>query len=105
MSDSEASRRRWSLALLMAGGIVISYLDRVNLSHALMEIKKELILSPSQQGMLLSAFSWGYVLFMLLGGMIVDRFGPVRTAAAAATLWSLATAWTGAASGYISILA
>lgn len=104
MTRGDAGRRRWGLAFLMAGGIAISYLDRVNLSHALVEIKKDLILSPSQQGILLSAFSWGYVLFMLLGGLIVDRFGPVRTAAAAATLWSLATAWTGAASGYVSLL-
>lgn len=100
-----STRAKVGLILLMSSGIVINYIDRVNISHAILPMSRELKLSAIEQGVVLSAFSWGYVLFMLLGGVLVDRAGPVRVAGLAATFWSLGTAWTGLAGSFTSILA
>lgn len=72
-------------------GIVINYMDRVNISHAILVISKEMNLTPFQQGIILSSFSWGYVAFMLAGGLLVDRFGPRIVNAVAAFAWSVFT--------------
>jgi MFS family permease len=78
----------------MAVGIAINYVDRVNISHAMLSIAADLKLTRVQQGAILSAFSLGYVAAMLPGGFLVDRIGPGRMAAIGATAWSMATAWT-----------
>jgi len=83
----------------MSAGILINYIDRVNIAHALVPMAAELKLSKVEQGVVLSAFSWGYVVFMVVGGFLVDRFGPHRAAAAAGAAWSMATAATGASWG------
>lgn len=56
-------------------GVVINYIDRVSISHAIIVIAKDFHLTPIQQGIVLSSFSAGYVAFMLIGGILVDRFG------------------------------
>src|SRR3989338_6655040 len=56
---------RWSIGILMFLGIVINYMDRVNISHAIVLISKEMNLTPVEQGFIMSAFSWGYVAFFL----------------------------------------
>lgn len=89
----------------MSCGILINYIDRVNISHAILPIAKEFSLSPIEQGFILSAFSWGYVIFMGAGGLLIDRFGAVRISTWAAIVWSIATAGSGAALGYQSLLA
>lgn len=86
-------------------GIVINYMDRVNISHAIILIAKEMRLSPLQQGIIMSSFSWGYVFFMLMGGWLVDRFGPRIVNALSCLAWSGFTAVGGFASGFTSFLA
>lgn len=83
---------RWTIGLLMFLGITINYMDRVNISHAILVIAEEMHFTPLQQGIVLSSFSWGYVLFMLLGGWLVDKWGPRITHTIAAIAWSLFTA-------------
>lgn len=83
---------RWVIGLLMFLGITINYMDRVNISHAILIIANEMHLTSIQQGIILSSFSWGYVLFMLIGGWLVDKWGPRVTHTIAAIAWSLFTA-------------
>lgn len=99
-----APTKRWALAFLMSAGICVNYIDRVNISHAIVFISREMSLTPLQQGLILSSFSWGYVAFMLVGGFLVDRVGGLRTAALASGLWSLATVWSGLAMSPTSLL-
>lgn len=66
---------RWVIGFLMFFGVVINYIDRVSISHAIIVIAKDFHLTPIQQGIVLSSFSAGYVAFMLIGGILVDRFG------------------------------
>ena len=59
----------------------IAYVDRVNMSVAGKPIAHEFGLSPVALGYLFSSFLWAYVLMMLPGGRLIDRWG---------TQWSLA---------------
>lgn len=73
-------------------GIAISYLVRVNISHAIIPIAEEYSLNEVQQGMLLSAFAWGYVALMFIGGILVDKFGALKMSFRSAIAWSVCTA-------------
>lgn len=59
-------------------GIAIAYFERVGISQGMAAISAELKLTVSQEGLVFSAFSWGYVLFMLPAGYLVTRFGAAR---------------------------
>ncbi|MGH9618810.1 MAG: MFS transporter [Bryobacteraceae bacterium] len=79
------------LALIFAG-ILISYVDRGNLSIAAATIMRDFRLPPASMGVLLSAFFWTYGAFQIPAGFLVDRLGIRRTYAAAFLIWSLASA-------------
>lgn len=83
--------KKWGLAIYMGCGIAISYLVRVNISHAVIPIAAEYGLNEVQQGMLLSAFAWGYVAFMFIGGILVDKFGSLKMSFRSAITWSVFT--------------
>src|SRR3954465_15736594 len=70
------SRTEWILLLLLITSIFINYIDRSNLSIAAPLLQKELSLSPSALGSLLSSFFWTYALLQLFGvaGWLADRF-------------------------------
>lgn len=96
--------RRWTLGWLMFAGVAICYLDRVSISHTIVPMADEFDISPGAQGVILSAFSWGYVLAMPLGGSLVDRVGPRRMAAGACLAWSAVTLMTSFATGFVSLI-
>lgn len=85
-------KKKWGIVLYMSCGIAISYLVRVNISHAIIPIAEEYSLNEVQQGMLLSAFAWGYVTLMFIGGILVDKFGALKMSFRSAIAWSLCTA-------------
>lgn len=84
---------------------VLLYVDRVCISTAKEPITKELRLSDTQFGWVLSAFALGYALFQTPTGMLADRFGPRVTLSAVVTLWSIFTGLSGAVRGLASLLA
>lgn len=85
-------KRKWGIVLYMSCGIALSYLVRVNISHAIIPIAEEYSLNEMQQGMLLSAFAWGYVALMFIGGILVDKFGALKMSFRSAIAWSICTA-------------
>lgn len=85
-------RKKWTLVIYMSIGIALSYLVRVNISHAIIPISKEYSLNEMQQGMLLSAFAWGYVGLMFVGGLLVDKFGALKMSFRSALGWAICTA-------------
>jgi ACS family D-galactonate transporter-like MFS transporter len=85
-------RRRWVVLALIFIGILISYVDRGNLSIAAAPMMRDFAITPAVMGMLLSAFFWTYAAFQLPAGAIVDRFGIGRVYAGAFLVWSLASA-------------
>ncbi|HYI95018.1 MAG TPA: MFS transporter [Bryobacteraceae bacterium] len=94
-----------ALLVLLTISVAINYLDRGALSVAAPLITREMNLSPTQMGLLFSAFFWSYSSFQLLAGWMVDRY-PVRWVYAVGFLmWSLATAAVGLVSGLLGLFA
>ena len=79
------------LALVFVG-IVISYIDRGNLSIAAPSMMRDFRIAPGTMGVLLSAFFWTYSAFQIPAGAFVDRFGIRRSYAGAFLAWSVASA-------------
>jgi len=70
-------------------GSVLLWADRTNFSVAAAAWAKEFGWTPSTIGMMLSAFSLGYLILQPVGGYIADKFGARRTLAAAMAGWSI----------------
>ena len=86
-------------------GWVMSYADRQLITLALPYIGRDLALSPTQQGMIISAFFLTYSIVQIPGGMLVDKLGAKRTAVAGVLAWSLFTVVTGTAGSFAVMLA
>src|SRR5262249_19232295 len=98
-------RRATSIVLgLLCLMYLITYVDRVNIATAASEIRKDLNLSNTQLGFVLSAFGYPYLLFQVFGGWIGDRFGPRRTLFLCGVIWAGATILTGLAGGRLARL-
>jgi MFS family permease len=98
------NKRVW-IALMLFSLAMINYVDRVTLSFAATPISKDFGLSPVALGYLFSSFLWTYTIFLIPMGMLVDRFGAKRVAGFGIGLWSAATAATGIAWSFPSLLA
>jgi MFS family permease len=93
MSAEKTSRLRriqWiAVAFLTIAGI-INYLDRSALSIANTAIREEMGLTPTEMGLLLSAFSLAYAFSQLPIGAMLDRFGARIMLGVGMFFWSLA---------------
>lgn len=83
------TRIRWSVMFMVFLIVTVSYLDRTNLSVAAPTLQKELNLTPTELGLILSAFSWSYALAQIPAGMIAAWAKPRRTYLWAMWLWCL----------------
>ncbi len=97
--------RRWTIGVLLGMGVLVNYIDRINLSVAAPQLQREFNLSPEDLGLLFSAFFWSYSLLQVPGGMVLDRFGVTRVGRWGAFLWAVASTITALASGFGGILA
>ncbi len=97
-------RRYWVFFLLLLFG-AIAYVDRVNMSVAGKPIAHEFGLSPIALGYLFSSFLWAYVLMMLPGGRLIDRWGSHVVASVATAVWSAAQMATGLVGSFATMLA
>ena len=89
---------------LLALAVFINYVDRGNLATAAPLIKDELHLSSTQIGLLLSAFFWTYMPFLVVAGWLAEKINAYRTLALGVVIWSLATAASGLATGFMGLL-
>ena len=99
------SRIRWWAAGLMWAAIAINYIDRTVLSAAAPRIQSQFHLSAVEMGVVMSAFFWSYALLQLPAGFLADRLGQKKVLGFAVLWWSLATAATGVANGFKSLVA
>jgi MFS family permease len=88
---------RWAIVVLLALGLMISFVDRTSLSSALADkgFTGALGLTNVQRGWLNSAFFWSYGLLQMPMGWLVDRYGVKWPYAVCFALWCLAAAATG----------
>lgn len=104
-SHEQPSSARLNFILVLLGlSVFINYIDRSNLSIAAPLIQNELSISPAQLGWLLSAFFWAYAFMQIPAGWLVDRFDVKWVFAVGFSVWTLATAVTGALHGFIALL-
>jgi len=83
----------------------VAYLDRVAISTAAPAMKADLGLSDGQMGLVFSAFTLAYALFEVPSGWLADRFGARWMLTRIVLWWSAMTAATGAATGFVSLVA
>lgn len=73
---------------------MLCYVDRVSISVAIIPLARRFDYAAGAQGLILSAFFWGYFCTQLIGGWMSDRFGGRRVLGAGVAIWSLATLLT-----------
>ena len=83
---------------------MITYLDRVTISLVGVRIKQAFNLSNSQFGWVVGSFAISYAIFEIPSGMLGDRIGQRKVFIRIVLWWSVFTALTGAAFGYVSLL-
>ncbi|AJZ59618.1 major Facilitator Superfamily protein [Paraburkholderia fungorum] len=101
---THATGKRHRLLAMLFVTVVITYLDRSNLSIAATAIAKDLQLDPARMGLVFSAFGWSYALLQIPGGMLVDRTRPRLLLTLVIGLWSLATILQGFAGTFAILL-
>jgi MFS transporter, ACS family, D-galactonate transporter len=100
-----ARRSPWIVVTLLFLSAVINYIDRGSLSIAAPALTLEFGLSPSQLGLLLSAFFWSYACCQSVAGWLVDRFSVAWVFGIGYLIWSAATLFSGFAQTITALLA
>lgn len=105
MQSARPPAAAWiSLAILFLV-FATQYIDRTVLSLVMEPIKHEFSLSDSQLGFLSGlAFGIPYALAAIPMGILADRLTRTKLLAALLTAWSVATAATGLATGFIGLV-
>ncbi len=83
--------RRFTVVGFSFLAVFICYMDRVNISVAIIPMAKDLGWDPATQGTVLSAFFVGYLATQVLGGRLSDRFGGKVVLGAGVLFWSAFT--------------
>jgi MFS transporter, ACS family, glucarate transporter len=96
-----ASGIRWTIMVWLMLVLMLTYLDRLNLSIAGKFIQDEFSISTQMMGWVFSAFLLGYALFQIPGGWAGDRFGARNLLTMAIVWWSAFTALTALAPNLI----
>lgn len=91
---------RWGIAVLLGVGIVINYLDRVNISVAAQPLIHDYHLSNTQLGVILSSYLWTYTLLQIPVGALLDRIGVKWLMRVGTIVWTIATFMTAIVSGF-----
>ena len=82
---------RFKVVLLSFLAVFICYIDRVNISVAIIPMQDQFGWSESQVGLILGSFYFGYMITMILGGYLADKYGGKKVLGYALLIWSLFT--------------
>jgi ACS family sodium-dependent inorganic phosphate cotransporter len=106
-SNSGFWKTRYSVILMCFAATFVCYIDRVNISVAIIPMAEEFNWDLETQGIILSSFYVGYLIMQVMGGFLADRFGGKVVLSLGVLIWSfftIATPWA-AFSGMIGLLA
>lgn len=92
------------ILLLIFLGYLFCYIDRMVMSTCIPYIGKDLGLTKTSMGLVMSAFFAGYTVFQIPGGILVDRFGPRKTMSIAIAVWTVFTGLTGLAANLVQMV-
>ncbi|MBI1900535.1 MAG: MFS transporter [Planctomycetia bacterium] len=104
MTDARPTRVRWLIVAVSTLMAVLLYLHRNYLGFAETFIKQDLQLSDDQIGNILAIFYVAYGLGQVPAGWLTDRFGARKMLTLYILIWSVFTALTGFATGFLSLL-
>ncbi len=85
---------RYRVLWLCVALYAITYMDRVCIYAAMPIIAKEFSFDKLTQGLIFSAFAWGYSSLQVPSGWLVDRIGPRRMLSGIVLWWSAFTMFT-----------
>ena len=99
--------RRWAILSLLTIAVLISFVDRTNISAAIADkgFIRFFSLTDIGRGAIGSAFFWSYGIVQLFMGWLVDRYGVKWLYAIFFLVWCGATAGNGAAGSFAVLLA
>lgn len=100
-------RTRYSVILLCFAATFVCYIDRVNISVAIIPMAEQFQWDLETQGIILSSFYVGYLMMQIMGGFLADRFGGKIVLGLGVLIWSfftIVTPWA-AFSGMVGLLA
>ena len=66
---------RYKLVAMSFLAVFICYIDRVNISVAIIPMQEQFGWTESQVGLILGSFYFGYMFTMALGGLLADKYG------------------------------
>jgi len=95
-----STRIRWRVMFMVFLIVTVSYLDRTNLSVAAPTLQRQLHLTPTELGLILSAFSWSYAIAQIPAGLVASWLKPRRTYLIALWLWCILLALTTTATSF-----
>ena len=87
-------QQRHVLIAMCAIATFICYIDRINISVAIIPMAEEFGWDRSTQGLVLSSFFAGYLLTQIAGGWLADRFGGKLVLGLGVLFWSAFTVIT-----------
>jgi sugar phosphate permease len=99
------TRRRFGVLGMMGSLAFILYLDRVCIGQAATAIQRDLVLSKTEFGYALGAFTIAYGLFEVPTGHWGDRYGSRGVLTRIVIWWSAFTAFTGMVTGLWTLVA
>ena len=82
---------RLKVVFLSFLAVFICYIDRVNISVAIIPMQEQFGWSESQVGIILGSFYFGYMITMTVGGYLADKYGGKKVLGYALLIWSLFT--------------
>ena len=95
---------KWRLCLLLFLATTLNYLDRQTMSILAPILQKEMGLDNAALGWLFAVFYYAYMFAQMLVGPLLDRLHLRWAFGAAVLLWSLVSAATGLATGFVSLI-
>jgi MFS transporter, ACS family, glucarate transporter len=98
-------KKRHHVLLFLLALAILTFLDRIAIASAGTRIQEELHIPPPLWGWILGAFVLSYGLFEVPTGALGDRYGQRRVITRIVVWWSIFTSLTGAAFGFVSLLA
>jgi MFS transporter, ACS family, glucarate transporter len=101
---SSPTRVRYGVLAFLAAMTFVLYLDRVCIGQAFPVIQADLKLTEWDKSVILNAFALAYALFEIPAGRWGDRFGSRGVLTRIVVWWSLFTAATGAAWGFVMLV-
>ncbi len=82
---------RFKVVFLSFLAVSICYIDRVNISVAIIPMQEQFGWSEFQVGIILGSFYFGYMITLIIGGYLADKYGGKKVLGYGLLIWSFFT--------------